>query len=365
MERKQGITRIRDSAGAIRRVPYGIKPALKKSVVKEKSDSCKCSACGKTYLSQAVSFFQTKSPLYKNNNGRLPFCKECTEAFYKKTVELFEGDEMLALEYCCRVFDWYYNQEIANETIHSGVSKRIGVYFSKMTLPEYFKRGTRYRDTIREAQESSLLEGDDPGRSSDEDDWRTIDEVPQSVVRFFGAGYLPAEYSFLNAQYHDWAQRYECKTKAQEELFKSICIAQLVIQRVQKNGSTKEITDAMKTFQDLLGTANLKPAQAADAASGDQVPFGVMIKRLEKERPVAEPTEEWKDVDGINRYIDTYFLGHLCKLLHVNNDYEREYEEEMAKHTVTPPVYEEDEEGETSLLDKYSDRSERSAPNDD
>ena len=55
--------------------------------------------------------------------------------------------------------------------------------------------------------------------------------------------------------------------------------------------------------------------------------------------------------------IDTYFLGHLSKLVHVKNDNADKYEAEIAKYSVQPPVYEEDDDaGETSLLDKYSDK---------
>lgn len=365
----KGIQRIRDSviAKSSRKLPVSLKPDVKKSEVKNKDGRCKCTSCGKSYASQAVNFFQTKSPLFKNNNGRLPFCKDCAEEFYGRVLKMFDGDEMRALEYCCHTFDWYYNPDLANEVIHSGMPKRLGVYFSKMTLPQYYKLGTRYSHTIKEMMESDLLEETDKpsGDAEGEVEWRTLDQVPQSVSKFFGAGYRPNEYMFLNNQYQDWAKRYECKTKAQEELFKSLAISQLVIQRVQKSGSAKEISDAMKTFQDLLGTANLKPAQSGDSGAGDaQQPFGVWAKKYENERPVPEPLEEWKDIDGIHRELNTFFLGHFCKLLHVTNDYELQYEEEMEKYTVKPPAYEEEEEGETSILDKYSDRGQKSDDQD-
>ena len=100
----------------------------------------------------------------------------------------------------------------------------------------------------------------------------------------------------------------------------------------------------------------MKPSQTNDNALADQNTFGTLIKKWETERPIGEPDEEWKDVDEIERYISTFFLGHLCNLVHVKNDYEELYREEMAKYTVTPPEYEEDDLGETSLLDKFSDK---------
>lgn len=69
-----------------------------------------------------------------------------------------------------------------------------------------------------------------------------------------------------------------------------------------------------------------------------------------------EPLEEWQDIDGIHTLVDTYFLGHMAKLVHVENDNSAKYEAEMAKYTVQPPSFDEDEAAETSILDKYSDR---------
>ena len=42
-----------------------------------------------------------------------------------------------------------------------------------------------------------------------------------------------------------------------------------------------------------------------------------------------------------NRYITIYFLGHLCKMLKINNRYSSLYEEEMAKYRVEVPELEE------------------------
>ena len=100
----------------------------------------------------------------------------------------------------------------------------------------------------------------------------------------------------------------------------------------------------MKTFQDLLGSANLKPAQNNDNTLSDTNTFGTLIKKWEDEKPIPEPDAEWRDVDGIIRYISIYFLGHLCKMMHIKNSYSKMYEEEMAKYKVEKPEYEDDDE---------------------
>lgn len=96
----------------------------------------------------------------------------------------------------------------------------------------------------------------------------------------------------------------------------------------------------------MLGSANLKPIQkkAADAKDSlEGIPFGEWIRRWENTEPVPEPDPELQDVDGIVRYISTWFLGHLCKMLGIKNTYCQLYEDEIAKMRVDRPEFEEDD----------------------
>ncbi len=72
------------------------------------------------------------------------------------------------------------------------------------------------------------------------------------------------------------------------------------------------------------------------------------------------PEPEWEDVDGIKRYIDTWFLGHLCNNVHITNDCEEQYRREMEKYTVKPPEYDGDDDAlDLSLLEKFSNKGDK------
>lgn len=324
----------------------------------------KCSCCGREYPSQAGNFSVTFSPLFEKNNGYITICKPCLEAYYNQLIGFYMGDEEQALEHCCRLFDWYYDPGASALTKAAPRGRsRVTLYPAKMSAVR--ARGTTYLDTLREryAQDFSIGAGLTKSNEQEEQSEPAPPEeiipettAPKELIMFFGAGYTDDEYDFLSGQYEDWSTRYECKTKAQEELFKNLCIAQLNIQRAQQDSNAKGVTDAMRTFQDLLGAANLKPSQNTGNVLDGQNTFGTLIKKVEDTRPVGEPAEEWKDVDGIKKYFDTWFLGHLCNLVHVKNDAEEEYLKEMGKYTVTPPEYDEDDYADSSLLDKYSDK---------
>ncbi len=104
-----------------------------------------------------------------------------------------------------------------------------------------------------------------------------------------------------------------------------------------------------------MGSANLRPTQtkSEDNSTFDKTPFGVWVRKLENERPVSEPSEDMKDVDGIVRYISVWFLGHLCKMLKIKNSYSRLYEEEIERLRVSHPEYE-DEDDESLVYDIFA-----------
>ena len=299
-----------------------------------------CTCCGKRYTKQKGNFPFSNSPLFAANGGHATICKTCLDKYFYTLTEFYSGNEEKAVERCCQLFDWYYADDIlASCRRISADRSRIGAYPSKMQLPQYKQRGITYLDTIKERASVNINDAEDLLEAKD----GLADlKVRKKTITMFGMGYSMEQYKFLQEQYDDWTARCEAKTKAQEELFKNLCIAQLNIQIAQQTGG--KVKDAMDTFQSLLGSANLKPAQNNDSAFADSQSFGTLIKKFEEERPIPDPDPEWKDVDGIARYITVYFLGHLCKMIGIKNNYARMYEEEMAKYRVEKPQYQGDDE---------------------
>jgi hypothetical protein len=142
---------------------------------------------------------------------------------------------------------------------------------------------------------------------------------------------------FLENEYQDWITRYECNTKAQEEVFENLAVLKLVKRRAVMNGDkTKDIDDQI---QGWLDTGKLKPKQnSADALSEAQT-WGTLIQKIEETRPCAEIDPELKDVDRIGLMIDVFFRGHAAKMLGIKNTFSHLYEKVMAKYTVKRPEY--------------------------
>ena len=299
-------------------------------------DYYKCCTCGKKYTKQSGNFSYSQSPLFKGNNSFLPICNNCLENLVEQYTELL-GSQNEAIKRVCLHWDMYFNESTLNSTKKIDANRsRIKNYVKNCNL--FQNAGKTYDTYLKEINSERIDTINDLEELKQDKEIK----VSQKTIKFFGLGYTPEQYRFLQDQYDDWTHRHECRTKSQEEVFKNLCIAQLNIQIAQQTGG--KVKDAMDSFQNLLGTANLKPCQTNENALADQNTFGTLIKKWENEKPISEPDPEWKDVDGIARYIHIYFLGHLCKMMGIKNSYSRMYDEEMEKYRVEKPEYEGDDE---------------------
>lgn len=304
-----------------------------------KPKTYKCTCCGASWDTQKTHFSKSASPLYQSNDGYLPICNDCRDAYYYRLVDLYNGNEAHAIKHFCLQFDIIFHEDALTASRQISADRsRISHYLAKKNLGQTARIGSTYIDGMKYDYENSQ-----------EEVIETLEDVKDSkkaklrTVKFFGTGLGDDnDYQFLEDQYLDWTTRHECNTKAQEEIFKQICYVQLDILKAKKaKESTKDLT---KTLQDLLDTANLKPKQTKDNTLAEQNTFGTLIRKWENEKPIPEPDPEWKDVDGIAKYITVYFLGHLCKMMGIKNTYSRMYEEEMSKYKVDKPEYEDDDE---------------------
>lgn len=154
----------------------------------------------------------------------------------------------------------------------------------------------------------------------------------KDIIKIFGYGFTNEDYLYLQDQYDDWNSRVQISSKSQETYIVRICFKLLDIWKAQRQGKdTSKLDDSLNT---LMGAANLQPKQNVDNSSTDNLTFGQLIEKWENEKPVSEPSEEFKDVDGIGKYLRVWFSGWLVKALGLKNGYTSECEEEIEKYTV-------------------------------
>lgn len=283
--------------------------ATKRRIQKKKCTNPECQrelALVNFYNTSDVDFFP---------DGKIPICKDCCYAMLD--AKGFEGFQSL--------------MRIINKPIYAEHFKgdyRDYIRFIN-SMPQYkdkvFTDSTLFSEA--KANESKIKV---QLKDLSEEDFRELETI-------FGEGYTERDYIYLANEYDDYCNRYEVDSKALENLIKEICVTQLDIRK--KRAVNEKVDAQLKTLQDLLGSSNLKPVQETGANAVDQESFGTLIKKWENERPIPEPDESWKDVDGIGKYVRTFFLGHLARLFgkEGDNPFRDEYEQVIGEHTVKPP----------------------------
>ena len=90
----------------------------------------------------------------------------------------------------------------------------------------------------------------------------------------------------------------------------------------------------------------MQPKQNSGDTTSDSQTFGTLIDKWENTRPIPEPEGDLKDVDKIGLYIDTFFRGHLAKMMGLKNGLSKLYDRYMKKYTVEKPEYDDDDDNE-------------------
>ena len=285
-----------------------------------------CHKCNSFYVADA--FYSDN----RYSSGLYPICKKCLldEAtdFDKdtrqhidnrdKTVEVFHQLNLPFIENL-------YEDALQNLKDKMGEKMRGTAYQQLLvqikSLPQYNKK--TWKDSIFKKEDTVL---------STEDDRKPRPEI----IKLFGSGFTNEEYLYLQDQYDDWCARTQVDSKSQQTYVVRICFKLLDIWNAQRQG--KDTTKLDDSLDKLMAGANLQPRQNVSNAATDSLTFGQLIEKWEQERPIPEPSPEFKDVDGIGKYIRVWFTGWLCKALGLKaNVFTREYDAEIAKYSVTKP----------------------------
>lgn len=283
-----------------------------------------CSCCGEEKKSCSDNFYKSYSILYKSTHeNRMNICKDCLLTIaHDLTVKL--NSEVKALYHICQLTDTLYDENVYDSACEQAKKQNANVfkvYYQKVvSLPQH-KNKTFLDSTVFSKAMSSNV----PVDSGD---------TEEDIVDFWGEGFTDTEYRFLEKEFNKMAATYEMDSYSIESLFQEIALQKLDIRKKRKAGDS--VDKELKTLQDLLGSANIKPVQENASVASEQVTMGTLIKKFENEKPIPEPLPEWKAADWIRKYIVVWFFGNLCRMMGKKNPYQEEYEEEMAKYTVNP-----------------------------
>lgn len=278
------------------------------------------------------------------NTGRYPICKRCLQMMVeqRKNDKEEPNETKESVQRVLRLMNRIYDEGFYEDCVKGALdgvkeknrSSPFATYITAIqSLPNWRNPLT---GSPKGWEDSVFLEGNEKTEEEINENSRII----KAARKRFGNEYSLSELHFLETQYEDWVSRYECQTKAQEEIFERLCWKKLEIMRATKNSQPTKDLD--KTYTDLLATANITPRQSGMDTFADAQTLGTLIQKYEETRPLPEIDEELNDIDKIGLYIDTFYRGHAAKMLGLKNPFTNIYEKVMSKYTVKPPEYEDE-----------------------
>lgn len=275
--------------------------------------------CSKCEISKKSNEYYVAATKLISSDGRVPICKECF-------IGIVDFQSRASVIEALRAINRPFLQE-TYERILTGEQNNMGEYMRQVAMPQ--NRKLDFGHSV--FNEDKSTQRDEERLNNDVID---IDENDKEfLISFWGRGFEDEQYEFLQTEYERYLHSYEVDSRAMEIVLQEACHQRMRIADARANGES--VDRELKTLQDLFATANIKPQQETGADASDQVTFGTMIKKFEDEHPIPEPSEEWQDVDNIGKYIKTFFLGHLKRMLGSRDAQTKEATKEIQKYGVT------------------------------
>lgn len=300
---------------------------------------CYCPRCD-GWISSANFYLDKKSADNIQHWGcKKCIFKACTD--YNKADDSYK-DNKDKMKKMCQILDLPFLEKVYDDQVQASIDS-LGEKNRSTGSQQYLVMLAslpQYRNKTFDDSEWNLDSDSNP-----EYEQKEIKKVINAGKKRFGSDYSNQDLMFLENEYQDWVTRYECNTKAQEEIFKNLSTNRLERKQAVKDGKpTKEID---KTFQELLATQNIQPRQTGMDTLADAQTFGTLIQKYEETRPLPEIDESLKDVDKIGLYLDTFYKANILKCLDLKNPLHHLYEKIMKIFSVDKPEVLEDEDTST------------------
>lgn len=275
------------------------------------SNNKKCTWCG-VEKSPKDSFYLSRSSLYKENDERLPVCKECLLKRYQEYLDFYK-DEYKAMYHLCMNFDIYFSKNLLESSLNNtnkndGV---LGAYMKNVNMFQYRNMTSLNSDHIvlnevilNELEEKFKVEQVKKNKKKDKS------KITDEIRKKWWGEYTDEECVLLERYYDYYYENYDHeKDLAKLDGIKEVCTFKLIIAQAKKEKDNRTIKEFSTLISQKLADSNLKPSQRK--AYGDQAGEGLgtdIRVLIENNMPVAEVLPQFKDVDKFSSMIERTFL---------------------------------------------------------
>ncbi|MFJ8247303.1 hypothetical protein [Peribacillus asahii] len=255
------------------------------------SEKKTCLKCGNDYA--VSSFYSHRNPLLHERFG---FCKKCV----KGNVDL---NDMETLYNFLRTMDIPYLKEFWKQA-NDADTETIGTYLKNL-------------NSLRQNKELRFRDSDDITGKTNKAELLDIDtefELTDDIVKKWGRNLEVEDYIFLEEEFENLGGD-QAEDTLQERLFKNMAKTQWMANKAYEEGDHNKYEKMMKTLSTQMQDANIKPVQVKSSAEESGLKsWGEWVKMIEETEPISEQQEEFKDVDGIYKYIERWFIVQIRRV---------------------------------------------------
>lgn len=289
----------------------------------EKRHKYKCSCCGKGFTSQNGNFQKSNDVLFQENNGYLPWCKECTDLYVSQMTALYSNNEELAMKDFCQRAGWNYdvNALTASMETYSGHKSRsrISHYAAKKNL----NCGGRktFVDSLKfeyEQKQNNIITSREQAKSE-------ASTITASAVDRWGIGFTEADYKNLDEHYRLIKRNNPNADNNQEIFIKSLCNINMLMVRALKDGDAEKYVKLTEQYSKTFTKAGLKTKQETDNSADECL--GVTLATISQYTPEEyyQNKDLYKDYDKIGDYFTRFVKRPLKNLMTGSTERDREY----------------------------------------
>lgn len=283
----------------------------------------KCSCCGKGFARQNGNFQKTNDVLFQENNGYLPWCKECTDRYVNMMTAFYTNNEELAMRDFCQRAGWNYdlNALVASRETYSGHRDRtrISHYGAKKNLNCDGRK--TFIDSLKyeyEQKQNEVITSIEQAKADDK-------SVTTTSVDRWGVGFTEQDYKELDTHYRLIKKNNPNCDNNQEIFIKSLCNLNLLMSKSLRDGDSDKYVKLTDQYAKTFKQAGLRTIEEKDNSNDECL--GVILASISQYTPEEyyQNKSLYKDFENIGDYFDRFVKRPLKNLMFGTNERDKEY----------------------------------------
>lgn len=254
-----------------------------KGITPKNGTTKRCACCEEE--KKLADYYKVNNPLF--SDGYYPTCKTCI-------LDQLDESSPISVYDTLRRMDKPFIEEkwVAAEGSHEGKA-----VFG------------RYLQSINSSSMANLTWDDSEFPESEGEEEMSGD----SKLRW--SGFSSSDKMKLEAMYQEMLGTYEANTPVQRNIYRDYCITRHKSDQALLSGNVGEYEKLQRVLSSQMNDARIKPLQETGFDENSTATFGQFMEKIENERPIPEPLEIFKDVDGIKKYITKWFTNQMQRAL--------------------------------------------------